>query len=484
MAEMPSSHHNDLLNNVSAKELLHEGGVPVEIISPLMERKDNDNIFDEGEAFSGLERQGNAEACITPVPSPHIQPELPKERLKNAAEDILGKEVTFPSGFDSVETLSAQLLVWWREAETNGDTSSDGRADILRISSMPPEQQSNFFSVIAKQSEKAVQIIANASNKPTIWGSWGYAAPHERLTTGRSRGIPTNKHGHLHVIDFGDAGRNLPRDSSLSAAEKLNHYAPWGSLLHNEFSQPIGRAINESISSNTGESVDVKPFTELIQDDSTTNVKRVNEGYEITFAKEVPISKAFESMSGIAGTFERFYQNATEQHEHYHKNFSQKGATESAYTLLAQEARDIGFTESEANRFAEFTLAIRPTFAQLSHWQEELNQSPTENADELERIGKLKELYERIHRLLDEDPDRDSFSSSLIRDTVARPEDYRSIGRTWAEHAGATYIIDQYNVTDAGIMVGSFRLLPGIDSTQSAPELMVGRILKRSTGNQ
>jgi len=446
-----------------------------------MERKDGENIFAEGEAFSGIERLGNAEACITPVPSPHIQPELSKDRLKNAAEGVLGREVEFTPGLDAVDTISAQLLIWWREA--NRDANQDGQADMLHISTLPPDQQASFASVIAKQTEKAVNIVTNASGKPTIWGSWGYGSPEERLLTGRSRGVPTNKHGHLHVIDFGSTAQESPRDPNLSAAEKLNHYAPWGSLLHKEFGEPIARTIKETVVRKTDAGVNVEPFTELVQNDGNASARRVNEGYQITFEKDAPIAKILEGLTEIAGKFEMLYQNATKHHEYYHKNFSQDGVTESARALLIQDARNAGFHENEAEKFSNFTLAIRPTYAQLSKWQEELNRNPGEHEVELERIAKLKELYEHVRRLLEEDPERDSFSSALIRDTVAKPEDYRSIGRTWAEHASATYIIDGYNVTNNGIMVSGLQLLPGIDSTQAAPEQVIGRILRRSTGN-
>jgi hypothetical protein len=473
MSELPS-HYQKILDNALGMDDSYRGGVTVAHISSLMERRDSGSIFDEGEAFSGAERDGAAEAFITATASPHIQPSLPKSRLIDAAENVLNKQVRLPQGMEVRDTVSSQLLVWWRDLETEGEA-----ADLLHIAALPEKKQGKFYSVVAGQTAKAVEIVSQATSNPTIWGSWGFGTPEERSLTGRGRGVPTNKHGHLHVIDFTSEVSKDIIDDSLTASERLNHYEPWASFLHELFSEPLARAVRSSIGMDMG--VKVAPFSEAIRSPGDNALRTINNGYSVAFDTPQPFTEVFKGLVNTAGVFEAFYKRVTKEHGSYYKYQSHPEAPESAWSNIAEEAMNIGFTDEEAEQFAGFVLGIRPTYSQICTWLADL-ESLNDKPEDIARLCRKKEQYERINDYLGKSVTENSLGAALVKDTVTVIEDYRPSRSVWPEHATSTYIIDDYEMDNGVIMVKSLKLIPSVDSTKSAPEHVTGRTLKRSIG--
>ncbi len=469
-----TSHYQDLLKDVSLKDQAYNKGIVVATIPPLMERKDGSSVFDEGEVFSGAETKGSAEAYITATASPHIRPSLPRELFIDAAEQVLERKVQLPEGMSAVEYMSPQAIIWWRDTECDEES-----ADLLRLSRLSSDRQDEFCDVIKRQTIKAARIVQAAASKPVIWGSWGYATPEERQTSGRGRGVPTNGHGHLHVIDFTSEIPLNALDSTVSSFEKLNHYKLWSSVLHEGFSEPIARAMRLSVDglSNT----DIAPFSEVVDSNDTTGI--INNGYVITFNKPKSYATVFKTLIGTAGMFEDFYKKTADNHAVYYMYQFNPDISAQARLEIVANAQRVGFAESEAKQFADFTLGIRPTYAQICTWLTDLEEKQ-ESPEDIARLNLKKELYDRIRNRLGEIGTNNSMGNSLIRGTVAHPSEYKSVGGVWPEHAAATFIIEDYDFDEHdNLLVNKVKIILGIDSTQSAPEHMTGRILRRSAGS-
>jgi len=471
------SHYQALVKHAYDKEILYNGDLTIEVIPSLMRRQDGSNVFEEGNAFSGAVCRGTAEAYITAAASPHTAPSVPRESLLTAAHTVLGKEVQLPDEMEKAELISPQLVIWWRDKKRR----IDDRADLLYIATLSPEEQADFCQTIAMQTARAVEIITimTMAQQPTIWGSWGFATQGERIVTGRGRGVPTNKHGHLHVIDFGYESAKVHRESQPTAAEKLNHYEPWGTMLHETFSIPLARSIEMSVNQNYA--ADVVPFSENVMAPDDCTLGTINHGYVITFDSPQRYANVFNTLIRLGGTFEALYKNITDAHSRYYKHHSQSKILETTQATIISEAISVGFNDDEADALASFALRIRPTYSQICTWLENIDSNETYAKDDIDRLTKKKNQYERVGRYLAQRAANDSLIAGLIKGTVANPGEHTPQGSVWPEHASITFVIDDYEQDDQKrIFVKSFKLIPGIDSTESAPEHKTGRTLKRS----
>jgi hypothetical protein len=463
-----SSHYPYLFNEVQKKNALFSEGIPVANIPSFMKRNDGGEIFDEGANFSGIARDGSAEACITVAASPHILPSITKSKLAEAARMVLGESVKLPESEESCDLVSPQLMVWWRK-----NNKEYGVVDLQHISALTNEEQRTFYHVIAKQTVKAVDIVTDASGKPTIWGSWGFSSPEQRQRTGRGRGVPTNRFGHLHVIDFAAEIAHEVMDKHVSTATKLNHYEPWASLLYTNFSTPFARTISRLANAR------VDPFSETARD-TMGRLRKINNGYTVTFDEQRDMESSLKTLVNVIATFDILYRTTTQNHELYYKYPSNHDKRLTARQNIVNTAEHLsGFTSEEAQRFASFTLMIRPTYAQVCTWLNELNQEQAKDAD-IKTINTLKERYERIYDYIISMASSNDSRFSLIRGTITPPEEYQAIGSVWPERASATYIINDFERSNSSLQVRSLRIIPGIDSTESAPEQIKARLLRRA----
>ena len=469
-----SSHYNELLKEVLLKDEIYKNGLVTSIIPSMMDRRDGISIFEEGEAFSGVERVGEAESYITIAASPHIQPSISKEKLKKAAESVLKKDVELPPGVGSIETMPAQLLVWWR-----GTTEDEHTADIPYISTLPSERQDDFSYAISRQASKAVEIISTVSDLPIIWGSWGFASPEERLPTGRGRGAPTNRFGHLHVIDLNSDIAKDYLDTDAPAADKFNHYKAWDSLLFSEFQKPLARALSLSIKSIPIEKV--SPFSNTLESPSTGTIGVINNGYTIIFKDYQKLDKVIKSLIDVAGVFEQFYKDTTEAYSYYHKYHGRSEALSIAKRNISLHAKGMGFTEDEATAFTNFILSIRPTYSQLLTWIEDLSTDTGADSEDLKILSKTAQRYRYIRNLLGNRAAKEALSTELVHDTLRDPNDFKSIRNVWPEHASATFIINEYKSTSEGVVVKAINIIPGIESSEGGVNHVTGKILVRST---
>lgn len=466
-----TSHYPELQRIANERELLYGGEIVTATIPSLMERKDGGNVFEEGRAFGGMENVGSAEAYVTAAASPHILPCILKDQLLDSSEKVLGRVPVLPAGMESVEEMTPQMVIWWR------DGAHDGFADMIYLAGLDDGRKEDFCDVIERQTTKAVQIIGDVSGKPTIWGSWGHGNPDERRFSGRNRGAPTNGHGHLHVIDFNAEEPCNDIEPGMSASGKLNHYEPWAVLLYDTFSGDIAQSIESVL-----ESAKVVPFSETVE--ANHHVGTINNGYMVEFNETLPYRAAIRSLIEIAGHMETFYKAIVETYTVSHKYRSHPNILELACDTIVGQALRAGFSEEGADKLAEFALKVRPTYSQIVTWLEELEGDEAGRAEDVDRLRQTRDRYDRVRKALSAPLRDDSFSIAMVRDTVAHPDDIRSVGRVWPEHLGSTYVIDDYELGQDGIYVNRIKLIPAVDSTESAPEHITGRVLRRAMSSR
>lgn len=466
------SHYSELARLLRSSEDMYADGIPVAILPSLMERRDNGDVFDEGQDFSGIVAVGGAESSITAAASPHVHPSISKEAFARAVEQVLGNSPVFLENVAAEELVSPQVVVWWRSNKV------EQPADMLYIAGLPADEKNDFYDVIEQQTSSAVKIINSVSKKPTIWGSWGYASPIEREPTGRGRGVPTNGLGHLHVIDLKSETSHDTLDNQLPATVKLNHYKPWGSLLHKSFGNAFAGALGSTAGSLAD--IEVTPFSELVRVEDLNGI--VNNGYLINFKEPQPYRKALEMLVETASTLEHFYQDITESHAFYYKYQSHLQVHATARHAIADSAAELGFSNVDAPRFADFVLKIRPTYSQLGTWITEMNRDPETRQEDLVRLRAYQRKYDDIREGANGSTSEESLPRALLLQAAADPNSLGTVGGGWPEHAAASYIIDDYEMINGDIYVNSIRLVFGVDSTHAAPEHSTGRILQRAIG--
>lgn len=96
-----SSHYSGLLKEILIKDEIYKDGLVTSIIPPMIDRKDGMSIFEEGKAFSGVERIGEAESYITIAASPHTTVNIKtKTKRSYRVSARKGRRIATRNGFD------------------------------------------------------------------------------------------------------------------------------------------------------------------------------------------------------------------------------------------------------------------------------------------------------------------------------------------------------------------------------------------------
>jgi hypothetical protein len=433
-----------------------------------MKRRDGLSVFEEGENFSGAERQGLAEASISTVAASYMPPRFARDAVVSAAESVTQRKPKLPEGLKEVEALPPHLIVWWRSK----DGADDGRADITTLPLLPKHEQQNVSQVIERQVRRGARILYNLTGRlPVIEGSWGYATPEQRVVEGRSAGGPSNRHGHLHLLDFDPNDGNVEFQNNLDASDRLNHYAPWNALIHRSFSQPLGRVISEYFGDCLRDTdVEVEPFSEtMCFDDGRT---AYNDGYDLTFRSPISFDEVFSALTGLNEKFDSFYRDIGKLYELAFKHGAHFSEAQAA---IEAQALHVGFGENEAMEFADFALKVRPTYSQLLKWQSELDAS----SEDYTRVTDMVERYERCRKWLGQATR--SLAGTLLKDTLASPDEGHEPISAWPVHISGVYVVKKYDMNSGDLQVHQLRVIPLIGTNETA-ERIRGGIFKRSRG--
>lgn len=439
--------------------------VPIFEVVPVMPRNDNLSVFEEGQSFSGIEQTANAKACVTIVASAHVPPTVPSQEFITASQQVFGERSTLPANAKDIAMLPPQTIVWWA---LNSQGSGSEKSDFQEIARMDKQTQKDFCVLIAHQVYKAAQLIELVKGRSIAWGSWGNGSLEERSVSGMSRGIPTNKIGHCHVIHIDEAKQLLiPQAREHIARDEVNFAQPWTTVIKERFGNEIGIILENAINIQKETYIPEVRIARL--DLANPTIASLRNSFEVQFRTQTTLQNSMEVMIIIAKTLEDLYQKTVSAHTAYYLN---SGNTESQAAIslqLQQDLREQGFAQEKAEELARFTFAIRPTLIQLERWRD----SGEHTTDA------LYERYVRIANRLKRGKSQASYLREVIEDTFKPLEEVKEIERTFPVHASAFYLFDDFTVGQEALLLSSFRVFPEIASSIAAPERILGGIEKR-----
>jgi hypothetical protein len=474
--EVPS-HFNDLLADASRLEEFHDGRFLESVTPSLVPRTDHGKtIFQEGCDYSGFETQSDAQSCLTVQVAPFALASVDRHEFEVASRKVIGEGSTMPLSMDNVKYVVPHVIAWWRRE----DAPDDGRNDLLKLSQASTEHKESLYDVVGRQMDQGARVIQEVTGTvaPIVQGSWGHATPEERAMQGKSRGGPTNKHGHLHILDLNGADLNASVREDLPVKDRLDHYGVWNARLHDKFKEPIARVLGKSVEDympDVGSSV--VPFVDLTRGENGNTL--CTYGYNLSFEGDGIDSRgAFAAMAKTGEVMQAFYSQLTEHYDTYQKTASTDEAATKARNAMQDEATKVGFTHEEGALLADFALGIRPTYGQLLSWREELANIPDASAD-LERIEGNIERYERMAQKLGSIAEDHPLISGIISDTLADPSE-KSISRVWPVHMGASFYMDKLRLEGEGLRIKNIMIVPNIDTTKASQNI-TGTINRRPT---
>jgi hypothetical protein len=329
--------------------------------------------------------------------------------------------------------MPPQTIVWWA---LKNDAGIDRHSDFIELAKLDNKRREKLYAPIATNVYNSVQFIESLKGSSVLWGSWGHATAEECEATGQSRGIPTNKIGHTHVVHF-DEALDQQRATHLQATygEKLDYADPWTHILMVDFAEEIASVLAQSIHLHIKESsgIDIS-FQGETRPDKNSHIKTLD-GFIVTINKEVRYEKILEILVCVAKTLETYYQYCLSLNRQYRLSSNDMSKRDQIRQTLIKKLVSHTVATDKAQAFAEMVLDIIPESMHIT--------APTTDNEE----GLLKTL-------------------------------------PLAVHASAFYLIEKYHLVGEALYVKSFKIFPAFSSTKAAPERMLGGIQRRPLKNE
>jgi hypothetical protein len=471
------SHAPELLAYIDEREQENLGRVALTTLRPLMPRGDGMGIFEEGKMFSGVEEVGQAEACLTIPASPYTMPQVPTQEFLQGAQRFF-HATQLPEGLKSSQCLPEHLILWWKSSESEKDV----KQDFIGLSELDPQERAEFCTSISRQASRGVHLLRGFGGKPIIGGGWGNGSVEERSSTGLTRGVPTNGLGHMHILTPRENVSNTVLSDELTPSEKINHYAPWISLVQDKFAHPISSRMEAILKEtyqdhNLDFSVGSFKETEVYGNGAIAH----QEGYRVSFPNGISMPMVLSGLIDVAGSFEQFYCSMLKAYGNLHKASPITLDSSQAIEEMYQTASAHGFYNEEADELVKFIKKIKPTYGQILNWKSELLASDASNASALIELEQVISKYDqRSCKYLGKNPN--SILGALARDTYIHPSNYQEINHTWPAHMSGCFLIEDYEPQLAGgLIVRSVKVFPGIVSNTSVTERLLGTALRRAT---
>lgn len=467
MSERQSLPFGDVYRDIQKRKAEGRLHIPVFVLATVMPRSDNLGIFDEGRSFSGVMETEHAKACVTIVASAHVPPTVPTEQFIVAARQVFGDGSTLPDDAKTVDILPPQIIVWWA---LNSESESNELSDFLEISKMDDQTQREFRELIANQTHKAAIVINVLKGQSIIWGSWGNGNLKERSATGMSRGVPTNKIGHSHVVHIDEAKELLlPENREPTIRDEINFAGPWTSIIQQRFGDEIGEILENGI--NVKKKVgtpEVKITRQSPENRDDTSRAGQYDGFDVRFKTTAKYEQAIDAMVVIAGILEDMYQNIVLKHTAYYLNSGNAEKQADVSMQLQHDLIEQGFTREKTEELTSFAFGLKPTLIQLKQWKDM-------------GINNIDDLYDRYARVSERmrRTSTDSYFKEIVADTYRPVDEVGEIERTFPVHASAWYLFEDYTVGKDTILVDNFKIFPAVSSTVAGPERILGGVEKR-----
>jgi hypothetical protein len=438
---------------------------PVFELAPVLPRTDNLDIFDEGALFSGVSETAGALACVTSVASAHVPSTVPTSEYVDAARAVFGRDARLPEAAKEISTLPPQAIIWWSlKTEAGISTSSD----FIELSALDPKEQIETCKLIAGQTAKSVELIERLKGSAIIWGAWGNGTRPERELTGMSRGVPTNKIGHSHVVHLDEARRLMTPKGDITTKEAANFADAWTTPLHEHFGEPIARMLDTVLA---GTDLPAAKLTHVAAHNTAADsLVQDYGGLLLDFGRHVPYSEALRAMTVVARTLEDMYQGMVDAHGRYYRAMGNPQLQTAIKSTLSEYLTRQVFTADTASAMTDFVLGVRPTMVQLEQWQDESNPELT----------RLLERYHRVAIWLGRTPTHSSILFETMASSFRPVADVAEIDRTLAVHASAWYLVEEPRLQDGTVYTARVRIYPTISSFVAAPERILGGIERRT----
>ncbi len=465
---VPKSHFANIMQEV---ERASQYSVPTYVLRSPIKRADNMGVFEEGLAFSGQLESPHAISCVTINASPHIAPSVPVQVMEEYASKAfdMSSSLTEIVG-NSSDKVAPQLVVWWERK----DVVSDG-TDFNALYRMDTKKRAEFVSHIDIQATRATKLIRDLKGSAMIWGSWGSSSVQERKMTGRSRGGPSNKLGHLHVTHMEETYRDLlPQAPETTVRDAMGFYSPWVMLMMDHFRSDMSFFLASAMYSKEGR---LPSFT--ITKTKSRKIPRDKvkfyDGFDISFHKEIPFESVVQLLTSIAGHSEELYKECSKIHDAYYRAKFTNRSTIDVKKAAAISLSNFGLRPSSIQRFIDFIVTIRPTYIQLQRYKSD--QTTAKSAE----LNSMLERYEQMRKRMKERSETNAVFDSIVYDTFRDEAEVKQIETTWPEHSSYWYLIDDYKIKGEKIEVKSFKLFPLIGTGKAGPERTLGGLINRTS---
>lgn len=440
--------------------------IGVNTLRSLAPRSDGQDIFIEGSQFSGVVQKGAAESCVTIVPAPHIQPSVSRSIFLSEASKAFDHPVELPKSVNDVDFFSPQVIVWFR----NGELPSEP-FDFESLYQTPENQRKHYYDAISLSAQKALNFVSGIHQvPPTMWGIWGYGTPDERITSGETRGGPTMKQGHFHVSAYDINEQNLTIES-LPVKKRLEHTAPWITLIQEKMGAEISKFLTTEINS-LGYLTEINLLDRRNKlHDGLVGRER---GFNVHFNTSVSLPDLFRVLTCVAGSSDHVYQSIKKIWLDYYRHFGSDPDWHAEESILQNYLSTLGVDPNKVTDIAEFIFMIQPTYGQL----QELKESTDDSSKEW--IEKRMKKYNLFRKKIESGEIPRKVMSELIYDATKDPSEMNTITLTFPVHASFCFMVENIRFENGQYQIDDIKLFPDITTSEAATERVFGSVLKRS----
>ncbi|OGG16075.1 hypothetical protein A3D77_02050 [Candidatus Gottesmanbacteria bacterium RIFCSPHIGHO2_02_FULL_39_11] len=459
-----------LIQRLIGAHLQEPQQIGVNTLAPLGPRSDGQDVFTEGSRFSGVEKRGTAESCITIVPAPHIQPSVPRSVFLSEATRAFGHSVELPKSVTHIELFSPQVIVWFRDGDAPHQPF-----DFESLFQIPQNQRGDYYNAISASTHKALDFISVVHHgSPTLWGTWGFGTPDERIETGQTRGGPTMKQGHLHVSAYDISKQHLTVEA-LPVKTRLEYTAPWITIIQEEMGDEISQFLIKEI-----HSLGYPGEINLLNQSSrfANGLVGREKGFHIDFGTPISLPQLYDVLTHLTGSTDRVYQNMNNLWLDYYRHYesSQNTNTNEYESALITYLHALGIEQKKAGSIARFILMIQPTYGQLELLK------PTAEGNSKKWIEKRLEKYRLFREKMEYGKIPHRVLTELIYDAAKDPSEINTITLTFPVHASFCFMTDKISQRNGQCEIGDLKLFPDFTTSDGAPQRKLGSVLKRPLG--
>lgn len=455
----PSSIHQKLLYYSSRQS------PGVEVIPSLGPRKDNLQIFDEADAFTGTEKIGAAQSGAFIPASAHTRARIPADEITSAVERVFNHVPVFlhPSLrhiSEHNELFPPHLTVAWNDNMQINDTVHR-RCELGDIPKLQMQERQDVVLCASTQLARCAIVLHEVTGEiPTMYGLFGRATQQEREKSCLGAGAPSVELGHAHLAVFETSVPLADRDPTLQELIKIND--PWSEVILERLGASAVTVVEHALANHQPA---VLSHVRLLSESTAFNHAQDLNGIHITF-EPISLATAFDMLAGVVGAYDSFYADMRQGYEDLHRF----GRTATIHEAM----KTTGCSYEQIEEAMSLLSHIRPTSRQLTSWIAS-SQEQESSQDKTDKLIQLQQRYQRISARFT-NREVSTLSTTLLQETIdSGISNSQSIFHTKA--SGAYEI--EYNIKNAEIHATGIRLFMKATTNNGIPEEKNSRILSR-----